>query len=42
LSDEGLLEELEQHKIDATQELALRGQSKKEAVKGKASKKKRY
>jgi len=39
LSDEGLLEELEEHKIDATEELALHGRGKKKAVKGKESKK---
>jgi phosphatidylserine/phosphatidylglycerophosphate/cardiolipin synthase-like enzyme len=41
LSDEGLLEELERHKIDAAEELGLHGQSKKKAVKTGVSKKKR-
>jgi phosphatidylserine/phosphatidylglycerophosphate/cardiolipin synthase-like enzyme len=39
LSDECLLEELEKHKIDGSEELALHGRSKKISVKGKASKK---
>jgi phosphatidylserine/phosphatidylglycerophosphate/cardiolipin synthase-like enzyme len=39
LSDEGLLEELEKHKIDGSEELALHDRSKKISVKGKASKK---
>jgi cardiolipin synthase A/B len=39
LSDEGLLEELEQHKIEAAGELGLHGRSKKTVVRGKASKK---
>lgn len=37
LSDEGLLEELEEHQIDAAKELALRGRSKKTVAKGEAA-----
>jgi cardiolipin synthase A/B len=39
LSDEGLLQELKQHQIDAADELALRGKAKKKVKKGKKGKK---
>jgi cardiolipin synthase A/B len=40
LSDEGLLKELEKHQIDAAEQLAIHGQSKKKAVREKALKNK--